>query len=51
MNLHNGVSHHYLLDDDDFIVMRINDQQLKILDNNAHNKAFWEAFNKSRKLP
>jgi hypothetical protein len=50
MDLHNDVSHQYLLDDDDFTVMRINDEQLKILDVNAHNKAFWEAFNKSRKL-
>jgi hypothetical protein len=51
INLHNAKSHDYLLDDDDFTVMRINAEQLKALDQNEHNKAFWEAFNKSRKLP
>lgn len=50
ISLHNDVSHGFNLDDDDFTIMRITDEQLKILDNNAHNKAFWEAYNKSRKV-
>ncbi len=50
MALHNDVSHGYGLNDSDFIVFRISDEQYNILCQNAHNKAFWEAYNKSRKL-
>ncbi|MEM2352409.1 MAG: hypothetical protein QXT26_08395, partial [Thermoproteota archaeon] len=50
MMLHNDVSHNYSLDKDDFVIIRISGEQKKILDVNAHNAVFWEAFNNSKKL-
>jgi hypothetical protein len=51
INLHNAESHNYDLDADlDFTISRINDKELTILNQNAHNRYFWSAFNKSRKL-
>ena len=48
--LHDEKSHKNTCSDDDFIIMRIDKFQLRVLEKNAHNRAFWEAFNKSRKL-
>jgi len=52
MALHNDISHKYALDyDEDFTITRITDKELMIIEKNAHNPAFWNAFNKARKLP
>jgi len=52
MALHNGESHGYKLDYElDFSKTVISEKELTILEKNAHNRYFWSAFNKSRKLP
>jgi hypothetical protein len=51
MALHNSESHGYSLDyDEDFIITVISDKELSILEKNAHNRYFWNAFNKARKI-
>lgn len=50
ITLHNDISHNYCLDIDDFTVVRISADQKRVLDANAHNATFWNAFNASRKL-
>jgi len=47
---HNEKSHKNACNDDDFIIMRIDRYQLRVLEKNVHNRFFWEAFNKARKL-
>jgi hypothetical protein len=51
MALHNSESHGYNLNiAEDFSITIISDGELNILEKNAHNSAFWSAFNKARKI-
>jgi hypothetical protein len=51
MALHNDISHGYNLDYDlDFTITIISEKELNVLQGNAHNRYFWNAFNKARKI-
>jgi hypothetical protein len=51
MILHNSESHGYNLNYDlDFSITIISEKELTVLEKNAHNRYFWSAFNKARKI-